>query len=224
MKPLRCSPLADLHTVGENIIHAGMAVPAGGGLATLPPVVLADFSMLPKFGCKGPVAAEWLSSAGLPLPESSNHWLPHHGGLIARLGSNEYFMEAGTDTDWVTPMMTAEQLPDLTPVLRHDASLLLAGSQVNDLLLQVCSYNFSELDVAARPLVMTLIVGVSVVVVPLPGAVRTYRLWCDPTLAPYLYRTLLAIAHELDGTAIGLRDVADHLPGAIASGFSAATS
>lgn len=224
MKALRCSPLADLHVAGEMIVHAGMAVPVGVGLATLPPVVLADFSMLPKFGCKGPVAAEWLRGAGLPLPELPNHWLPHNGGLIARLGASEYLMEAGTDADWVTPLMGVEQLPDLTPVLRHDASLLLAGSHVNDLLLQVCSYNFSELDAATRPLVMTLMVGVSVVVVPLPGVVRTYRLWCDPTLAPYLYRTLLAIAQELDGTAIGLRDVADHLPGAIASGFSAATS
>lgn len=224
MKPLRCSPLADLHAAGETIVHAGMAVPAGGGLATLPPVVLADVSMFPKFGCKGPVAAEWLSGAGLPLPELPNHWLPHHGGLIARLGPNEYLLEAGTDVDWVTPMMSAEQLPGLTPVLRHDASMLLAGSHVNDLLLQVCSYNFSDLDAATRPLVMTLMVGVSVVVVPLPGAVLTYRLWCDPTLAPYLYRTMLAIAQELDGTAIGLRDVADHLPGAIASGSTAATS
>lgn len=218
MNAPRSSPVADLHPAGASLRIAGMPVPAGGEWATLPPVALADCSARPKFGCKGAAAADWLRAAGLPLPAAANHWLPYRGGLVARLGRSEYLLEAG-DEDWVSPLQRGDDHPpELVTVARCDASLLLAGARVHELLLQVCSYDFDAVDATTCPLMMTMMIGVSVVVVPLPGTIRAYRLWCDPSFAAYLYRELLQIATELGGAVIGWRDVLIHLPDAVAFG------
>ena len=47
---------------------------------------------------------------------------------------------------------------------------------------------------------MTSMVGVSVLVVRRDiGICPCYRLWCDPTMAPYLWDTMTDIARELGG-------------------------
>jgi len=47
-------------------------------------------------------------------------------------------------------------------------------------------------------------VGVAVTVIPNERAGQPfYRIWCDGTFAVYLWQTLLAIATELGGGAVG---------------------
>ena len=79
------------------------------------------------------------------------------------------------------------------------AGLLLAGRRCHELLAQTCNVNFPGLDPAQREAVMTQMVGVAVLVVhagsdPSSG----YRIWCDPTYAPYLWETLSDVAADLD--------------------------
>jgi len=180
--------------------------------AKLNTVALADLSFLPKFGLKGPEAERWLESRSIDLPAQANSWNSLPGaGLIARLGRSEFFLEDGATADTVAAIRAAlgSGASGVYPVIRQDAGFALAGKRVNELLAQTCNVNFRDFGTQEGTAVMTQMIGVSVL------AIRTdhkqmpcYRLWCDPTFAPYFWETLAEIAGELGGGVIGT----DELP------------
>ncbi len=185
---------------------------AGDDATKLDAVGLADLSFLAKFGLKGPAAEQWLKSQNIELPAKVNSWVSLPGaGVIAKLGRSEFFLEDGAATNTVGAIRTAlgTGAPGVYPVIRQDAGFALSGLRVNELLVQTCNVNFEEFVAEERIAVMTQMIGVSVL------AIRTsypqmpcYRLWCDPTFAPYFWETLAQIAGELGGGVIG----ADSLP------------
>ena len=69
------------------------------------------------------------------------------------------------------------------------------GTAIQDLLRQTCSVNFQGLSLAENPVILTLMVGVSVTIIPI--ATDRYRIWCDGTFGAYLWETLVTIAQEL---------------------------
>jgi sarcosine oxidase subunit gamma len=67
-------------------------------------------------------------------------------------------------------------------------------------LAQVCNVNFAALDLGPQPLVMTLMIGVSVLVVPQAvDARRQYKIWCDPTFGDFLGESLGMLVTECGG-------------------------
>jgi sarcosine oxidase, subunit gamma len=70
----------------------------------------------------------------------------------------------------------------------------------------VCSVNFAALPLESRPLIMTLMIGVAVLVVPqrAAGEERRYRIWCDPTFGPYLGVSLSEVVIECGGRCTGV--------------------
>lgn len=171
-------------------------------------LALADGSCFARAGLKGPQAAAWLARQGVPVPPQPNHWAPlPAGGLIGRLATSEFFLEeegAGTTaTSVATALGTGTQ--GVYPVLRQDAELVLSGRGALEVLAQTCNVNFGTIYPASKELVMTSMVGVSVLVIPqrLNGTLL-FRIWCDPTLGPFLWRTLLEIVEEAGGGPIGL--------------------
>ena len=56
--------------------------------------------------------------------------------------------------------------PGVYPVLRSDAGFVLSGRGSFDVLAQVCNVNFADLPPATNTVIMTLMVGVSVLVIP----------------------------------------------------------
>jgi sarcosine oxidase subunit gamma len=100
--------------------------------------------------------------------------------------------------------MVQAGLPGVYPVLREDWAFLLAGSEVHGMLAEVSSVDFAALALDLRPLVMTSMAGVGVLVVPqaLAGE-RRYRIWCDPSFGPYLCETLGAVVVDCGGTYRG---------------------
>ncbi|MDB5805631.1 MAG: hypothetical protein JWN73_2953 [Betaproteobacteria bacterium] len=206
---LRLSPLYEAYReqVADWAVVNGMTLPRAFGRSGLPPVTLSDVSALARCGCKGPGAADWLVSQGVPVPAAFNSWTATENGLVARLAASEFLIEDAR----------AERIETLTrelskgrrsasgpcyPVLREDAALLLAGPQANEVLLQTCNIDFAGLDLATGPLVMTSMVGVSVLVIAQKRPTDVaYRIWCDPTFGCYLWRTLLEIVRELGGDA-----------------------
>jgi len=206
---LRLSPLYEAYReqVADWAVINGMTLPRAFGRSGVPPVTLSDVSALARCGCKGPGAADWLASRGLPVPAAFNTWSATENGLVARLAATEFLIED----------VRAERIETLArelgkgargtsgpcyPVMREDAALVLAGPQANEVLLQTCNIDFAALDLAARPLVMTSMVGVSVLVIAQKRANDVaYRIWCDPTFGCYLWRTLLEIVRELGGDA-----------------------
>jgi sarcosine oxidase subunit gamma len=185
-------------------VHLQVAAYAGDDAGTsLSAVALQDLSHLPKCGLKGPDAMQWLRDHGIEPPAAANRWLPlASGGVIARLGRSEFFIEDGAGGSDVSNIRTAlgNGTSGVYPVIRQDAGIVLTGSRVNELLLQTCNVNFGALQTGAREAVMTQMIGVSVLAIrvtdePLPR----YRIWCDPTFAPYFWETLAEIAVELGG-------------------------
>lgn len=153
----------------------------------------------PRTGIKGPHAAAWLAAQGIAVPPGHNTWLPlADGGLVGRLGYTEFFIEGPAAVRIDAAL--GEGLDGVHPVLRRDLGLVLDGDGARDVLAQTCNVHFGALDLGPRPLVMTSMTGVPVLVVPEQrDAGIAYRIWCDPTYGPYLARTLQSIAAEEDG-------------------------
>jgi sarcosine oxidase, subunit gamma len=168
-----------------------------------------------RLGLKGPRAAEWLAARGIPLPTEPNTWTEltetaasaetaaSDALLVARLGTGEFFLEDAIDGSTlrrIAPVLD-EQPPGVYPVLREDWAFSLGGEGVHDVLAQVCNVNFSALTLHSKPVIMTLMIGVAVLVVP--AADRQYRIWCDPTFGPYLRESLGAVVIECGGSYRG---------------------
>lgn len=165
---------------------------------------IADLSFIPRFGVKGTGAASWLATQSIPIPDRPNSWYGlAQGGIIARLGISEFLIE---DSRIAPQLIKACKSPPakVYPVLRQDLAIALIGLQVNELLLQTCSFNFQALSITENPVILTSMAGVNVTVIP--GVLQEqpfYRIWCDCTFGVYLWQTLSAIALELGGGAIG---------------------
>jgi len=166
-----------------------------------------------RLGLKGPRAAQWLAANGIDSPATPNTWTnpasvdAAEALLVARLGSAEFFLEAaaGTTLKRIAPSLE-EHPPGVYPVLREDWGFVLGGEGVHDVLAQVCNVNFAALSLDSRPLIMTLMIGVAVLVVPqrAAGEERRYRIWCDPTFGPYLSESLGEVVIECGGRCTGV--------------------
>jgi sarcosine oxidase subunit gamma len=219
--PLRTSPLhcalikltPQWMTVNQMQFAASIGTPAEER-QKLETIGLADLSHLKRCGLKGPGAEAWLKSMGIAPPDGINQWAPLGGcGFVARLATSEFLIEDNIGQDYADRVRAqlSRGVTGVIPVLRQDAEIVLAGPRVNELLLQTCSINFAALDVIARPIVMTSMIGVSVLVIPgRPRGVPFYRIWCDGTYAVYLWAHLLEIAAELGGGAVGFPALFPH--------------
>jgi sarcosine oxidase subunit gamma len=163
-----------------------------------------------RVGVKGPQTAEALKQLGLAVPARPNSWAPLRAqdrddswNVVGRLGFTEFFVEERGDASGITALeeLAAAGVPGVYPVLREDTAIVLGGAAVHEVLAQVCNVNFGALEVSQRPVVMTLMVGVGVLVLPQlsleDGAI--YRIWCDPSFGPYLWETLEQIVEKIPG-------------------------
>ena len=169
-------------------------------------IMLADATCLPRMGVKGPDAQEWLRSQHMSVPEEANAWTrTTQGVIVARLARSEFFLEDKPGGQTVERLRSSlAPAPGLYPVHRQDAALALAGERVNELLAQTCNVNFKAYATGERTVIMTSMVGVSVLVLSDQSqGTPVLRIWCDGTFGPYLWETLLAVAREQGGRAVG---------------------
>jgi sarcosine oxidase subunit gamma len=168
---------------------------------------LCDLSGLTKLGVKGRNAETWLSGQGVDVPATIYESLPlGDGGLIVRLGTDEFLLESGlTDDDNGAAALSNRLDPTEEHVYRierQDATFLLVGPRALDVLAQTCGVNFRE--AAARYLVLTRVAGVSCGVFPASvGETQCYRLWVDYSYAAFLWETLEQICNDLGGRVVG---------------------
>jgi sarcosine oxidase subunit gamma len=166
-------------------------------------------------GLKGPRAEPWLAAQGLTLPRAPNTWTHSSGAgaaaelLVARLGAAEFFVDAAAGAGVAAGAAAlraalAVPAPGVYPVLREDALFELGGAGVHEVLAQVCNVHFEALALDSRPVIMTLMIGVAVLVVPQAAdGERRYRIWCDPTFAPSWGENLEAVVVDCGGTIRG---------------------
>jgi sarcosine oxidase subunit gamma len=216
---IRRSPLHHLlagHAPVWGTLHGMQMAARLPGDATPKPIMLADVSCLQRMGVKGPQAEGWLRSQGVSVPEGSNSWTRTPEGVtVARLARSEFFLEDKPGADTVERWRAAlAPAPGVYPVLRQDAAIALAGERVNDLLQQTCNIDFRAWTLSQRVVVMTSMVGVSVLVLwSEHQGVPLFRIWCDGTFGPYLWETLLEIAQEEGGGAVGFASLFPDVPG-----------
>jgi sarcosine oxidase subunit gamma len=157
-----------------------------------------------RFGVKGPRAAELLKSLGLAVPERPNSWSPLRDSdrddswnVVGRLGSTEFFVEEGGEAPGVAALEQGARAgaAGAYPVMREDIALVLGGPLALDVLAQVCNVNFAAMQ--PRAVIMTLMIGVSVLVIPQQtddGLI--FRIWCDPSFGPYLKSELEKMVNQ----------------------------
>lgn len=167
---------------------------------------LADVSLTPRFGVKGPRAAEWLANHGITLPVWANSWaVLSPNSRILRLGTTEYLVEG--DIHLIEHLAAQPRTAGVYPVLRQDAALVMSGPRVQELLRQVCNVNLVRLP-DQYSVVLTSMAGVSVTVLAEQLERTTvFRLWCDGTYGQYLWTTLSQIAEELGGGPVTLEQL-----------------
>jgi sarcosine oxidase subunit gamma len=156
-----------------------------------------------RFGIKGKRAEELLGQLGLAVPSQPNTWLPlrpnardDSSDVIGRLGSTEFFIEESGEAPGIAALAAlVKGAVGAYPVLREDFAVVLGGVRAHDVLAQVCNVHFAAL--AAREVVMTLMIGVSVLVLPqMTDAGLVYRIWCDPTFGSYLQSGLEQVVNQ----------------------------
>jgi sarcosine oxidase, subunit gamma len=166
-----------------------------------------------RFGLKGPRAYDLLTTHGIALPQTPNTWTSSvdvgaaGALLVARLGTGEFFLEGDESSKTCAELLKHlyGDVAGVYPVLREDAAFLLSGDTVHDVLTQVCNVNFADLSLEPRPVVMTLMIGIAVLIVPEDTAGgRRYRIWCDPTFGSYLAGSLGNIVLECGGRYTGV--------------------
>ncbi len=213
MSALRISPVHDhlqaLRPAWGRINGMTVAVEIPGSRRSA--LEIADLSCLARVGLKGPGAAEWLRARDVTVPERPNAWVALAGhGLIARLGRAEFLIQDGPQDGVVSMLRKALETPapGVYPVLRQDCELLVCGELVHELFAQTCNINFNAIPAEEQTVTMTMMVGVAVTVLTAGfGRTPCYRIWCDGTYGAYLWNTLLEIATELGGGAVGLASV-----------------
>jgi sarcosine oxidase subunit gamma len=165
-----------------------------------------------RFGLKGPRAAELLQKQGLIVPGQPNTWSPLRAqdpddapDVISRLGNTEFFIEEQGDAPGIAALQAAmaAELAGAYPVLREDFAMVLGGKRAAEALAEVCNMEFAAQQPAQRPVVMTLMAGVAVVVLSQVTAAGTeYRIWCDPSFGSYLWETLASVVRTTTGNTV----------------------
>lgn len=166
-----------------------------------------DVSCFPRFGVKGLNAAQWLKEQKLELPGQANTWVQQGETLVLRLGWNEFLVEDQRDGHLCAVLEAAAQPKayGTYKVQRNDAAFLLSGSHVQELFTEICAIDMRDHVMPANAVVMTQMAGISVTVLRQQmNGTPIYRIWCDGTYGPYFWDTLLEIAEEFGGGAVGL--------------------
>ncbi|MFM9912890.1 MAG: sarcosine oxidase subunit gamma [Methylophilaceae bacterium] len=167
-----------------------------------------DVSCLSRFAIKGAGAAQWLEANKVIIPATANSWNQQaSGALVLRLGNSEFLLEDPPGGNLCTALHAAEKATKqgLYQVERCDAALLLSGSLVSKLLAELCALDLREKALDEHALLMTQVAGISATIIRqnLQGE-PVYRLWCDGTYGAFMWDTMLEIAVEHGGGAVGL--------------------
>lgn len=159
-----------------------------------------EMTELVRYGVKGPEASHWLARHQINTPTHINTWLLSENTLVLRLGSSEYLIE-DQEGGQACARLVADflRVAGVYKVPRADASYLLAGKGVNNLLSEICALDLSEANFQDNAVVMTQIAGISATILrqSLNGE-TVYRLWCDGTYGTYMKHTLLDITAQLN--------------------------
>jgi sarcosine oxidase, subunit gamma len=162
-------------------------------------LTITDVSSLMRYGVKGAQAAAWLAMHGVKIPAAANTWVLHEQTMVMRLGSSEFLLEDQTGSETCKKLLADTlRVPNVYKVPRADAAYLLAGSDVLNLLSELCALDLRETALLENDVVMTQVAGISATILRQTINNETVcRLWCDGTYGKYMQHVLDEIALEL---------------------------
>ncbi len=162
---------------------------------------ITNVSKLTRYGVKGPQAAKWLASHGVATPKDANTWVQNDQTLVMRLGGSEFLIEDQEGGKTCEKLVTdSKRVVGVYKVPHVDVSYLLSGSEVLNLLSELCALDLRESALAENMLVMTQVAGITATVLRQSiNNEMVYRLWCDGTYGAYMKHVLDEITHELKG-------------------------
>jgi sarcosine oxidase, subunit gamma len=160
---------------------------------------ITDVSELVRYGVKGPQAANWLAKHKVLIPAKANAWVLSGNAIVMRLGVSEFLIEDQQGGETCGSLVADSlRVAGVYKVPRVDASYILAGSGVLNLLSEVCALDLSESTLQENDVIMTQVAGISATLLRQTVNNETvYRLWCDGTYGVYMKHVLLEIAAEL---------------------------
>ncbi|MBI83796.1 MAG: hypothetical protein CMJ81_11410 [Planctomycetaceae bacterium] len=148
-----------------------------------------------KFGVKGPRAASFLESQGVQLP-ADIYATAAYGveGLVAKLAEQEYILETAANDPVLEQLESglSESPAGLLRVEHQEATFLLCGRRANEVMLQVCALDMSQVHPGTLVLTRAAVTSCAILREPWPE-VLAYRIWVDASLAEYLWETLSTI-------------------------------
>ncbi len=210
-----CRQLESLGAKWGRVGDATLALRIGSAeeeTAALKTLALCDLSALPKLGLKGAGAEGWLRDQGIDVPPVVYDTRSlSDGGLIARLGSADFFLEGGP-RGGLLPRLAADLAKPPARVYRverQDAGFVLVGERAPKLLAQLSAFDFRSAPSGRFVLTQAASINCAALPIPADEGVR-FRLWVDCSYAAYFWETLVRIGTELGGRVVGALAV---LPG-----------
>ena len=172
-------------------------------LVAAAPAPLREFLSHPdglvKRGVKGPGVVAWGQRHDLPLPAARYAVLPvGAAGVVARAGEGELILECTVQDELWARWQAAltEAAGGVYDIPQQSVTLELSGPRAPHALARSCALNLAAEP--AETILYTRIAGVSAAVLPRgAGESRSYRLWVDYSLAPYLWTTLAELTEDM---------------------------
>ena len=134
---------------------------------------------VPLFGCKGAArGATGSRRRASQCRRRRTRWTQRRGGrravdgarclIVARLGASEFFLRGCAPASAARGAAAAAGgiRPASIRCCARTGRCALSGARLHEVLAQVCNVNFAALASDSRPVIMTLMIGVAVLVVP----------------------------------------------------------
>ncbi len=178
---------------------------------------LADLSVLPRTGFKGPGAVEWLTAQGLDIGADSNKaYRQPDGALAARLAPSEIFLIGGLDgsgdlmtrvnTAWFWSSNKPRRLIGY-PMPRADshAWFMVCGQLAPAMFAKICAIDLRVHRFVEGAIAQTSIAKMNAIIIRADlGAILAFHLLADSASAEYLWHCVLDAMEEFGGTPVGL--------------------
>lgn len=174
---------------------------------------LADLSMLPRTGFKGPGALRWLEQQGAQLPDSPNRaQVQEDGGLIARLSHEELLIVSdlslvSTLADSLQKNWSMDTAAKVYLLPRSDSHcwFALAGEHAAEAFSKVCGVDLRTHKFANGDIAQTSLARVNAIIVRSDlGITPCFYIFSDVSSAEFLWDCLLDAMLEFGGTAVGI--------------------
>jgi len=174
---------------------------------------LADLSLVPRLGFKGPKSLEWLRSQDVPIPDAANRAVTlDDGGWVARLSAEEFLLLGTLDGASETVerlsgsiLSPSEKVYDLPRADSH-CWFALTGEHGAEVLSKICGVDMRSESFELGSIAQTSLARVNAIILrDKAGETPVFHILSDVSIAEYLWACFLDAITEFEGGAIGMR-------------------